>query len=501
MADVFISYKREEITWAARVAQALSEEGFSAFYDLDDEGIHAGEEWDKRLEQELAAAKCCVVLWSPNSVQSANVRSEARRANTRGILVPAKIRACEAPIGLDALQEADLSQWRGDRADPQWRFLVDRGVARKVGRAGRPPQPPPPPPEPGLGQRQAEEPAKPGIVAWMRGYGRFLAPAGVLLVVLLLIWRPWIPEAAVEEAAPAEAAALDPAGPAALDARTTPASTSAPLVSNPSSLPDFALFRDCTDCPEMVVIPAGGFLMGSPANEAGREENEDDTSGPGGRQVNVSVPRFAISRFEVTKADYAAFVGATGRADPKVAGDTYCIWRSPRFAQSDRDPVACVNTTDAADYAAWLSRRSGGLYRLPSEAEWEYAARGGVTGAYPWGPNASHDFANYGKDACCGGLAVGRDQWVYTAPVGSFPANPFGLFDMHGNVWEWVEDCYRDNLSGQTAAAYTTSGCSLRVDRGGSWFNDPADLRSANRSGDTPANRYDNVGFRIARTL
>jgi MFS family permease len=148
MADVFISYKREEIAWAARVGQALSEEGFSAFYDLDEDGIHAGEEWDKRLEKELADAKCCVVLWSSASTQSPNVRSEARRANDRGILVPAKINACQAPLGLDALQDADLRQWRGDRTDPQWRFLVDRGIARKVGRAGRPLKNAPRPPEP-----------------------------------------------------------------------------------------------------------------------------------------------------------------------------------------------------------------------------------------------------------------------------------------------------------------------------------------------------------------
>jgi hypothetical protein len=190
MADVFISYKREEIAWAGRVAQALSEEGFSAFYDLDDNGIHAGEEWDKRLEQELAVAKCCVVLWSGASTESPNVRSEARRANSRGILVPARISVCQAPLGLDALQEADLCQWRGDRSDPQWRFLVDRGVARKLGRPGRPPHlaatptPPPPPAKPLLTAEIV--PPTPKLQRWVTAAG-----AAGLALAAVFVWAPW----------------------------------------------------------------------------------------------------------------------------------------------------------------------------------------------------------------------------------------------------------------------------------------------------------------------
>ncbi|MFZ4120957.1 MAG: toll/interleukin-1 receptor domain-containing protein [Caulobacterales bacterium] len=144
MADVFISYKREELARAAQVARALEDEGYSTFYDVGDGGIHAGETWDKRLERELNSAKCCVVLWSSASTHSDNVRSEARRAKARGVLVPAFIEACEAPIGLDTVQSADLKAWRGSRTDPQWRFLVDRGVAVIVGRAAKGVAPPPP---------------------------------------------------------------------------------------------------------------------------------------------------------------------------------------------------------------------------------------------------------------------------------------------------------------------------------------------------------------------
>ena len=353
---------------------------------------------------------------------------------------------------------------------------------------------------PGLGQKQEEEPPTQGFEAWMRRYQRFLAPAGiagVLLVGLLLIWRPWIPEwqrgkgegptAAVEEAAPAEAAPAE----AALDARNTPATTRAPVMSNPASLPDFALFRDCTDCPEMVVIPAGDFQMGSPANEPGRYEDEDDTSGPGGRQVNVSVPRFAISRFETTWAEWAACVraGACQQGPVDQSGGDQGWGR-------ERRPVINVDWNDAGIFAGWVNRQiatsAPGPYRLPSEAEWEYAARGGMSTRWSFGDAESQ----LGTYAWFSGNSGERTQ-----PVGGKAPNPFGLFDMHGNVREWAGDCYRDNLSGQRAAAYTTSGCSNRVARGGSWFSNPAVLRSANRSWGSPSVRSYDLGFRVARTL
>lgn len=143
MAEVFISYKREEIASARLVAQALAEEGYSSFFDAHEEqGIEIGETWDHRLERELAAASAVVVLWSALSVKSDNVRDEARRAAARGCLVPARIGSCEAPLGLGTIQTADLSNWTGDRNDPRWRLLVDRGVARLTGRRANAPASP-----------------------------------------------------------------------------------------------------------------------------------------------------------------------------------------------------------------------------------------------------------------------------------------------------------------------------------------------------------------------
>ena len=176
-----------------------------------------------------------------------------------------------------------------------------------------------------------------------------------------------------------------------------------------------------------------------------------------------------------------------------------------------RHPLINVSWDQAKAYVAWLSRMTGKPYRLLTEAEWEYAARG-VTSAdaphppYPWGDKASHEYANYGTDQCCQGKTEGRDKWLYTAPVGQFPANAFGLYDMHGNVLEWVEDPWHDDYRGSPpptdGSVWMEGGdVSRRVVRGGSWNNDPGDLRSAVRNWNTAGSRSNNLGFRVARTL
>ena len=232
-------------------------------------------------------------------------------------------------------------------------------------------------------------------------------------------------------------------------------------------------FRDCAECPEMMVIPAGSFMMGSPASEAGRRSDE----GPQ-RQVTVRAP-LAVGRFEVTFAEWDACVAAGGCSHrPSDQG----------WGRVNR-PVINVSWDDAQEYVRWLSQRSGRSYRLLTEAEWEYAARAGTT--TPWHTGGS----------------IGPSQavfaWSRTEPVGSRPANRFGLHDMHGNVWEWVHDCSRDNYAGaplDASQAVTTGGCATRVLRGGSWCDSPRILRSAYRYGFTYECRSFNYGIRVART-
>jgi formylglycine-generating enzyme required for sulfatase activity len=199
----------------------------------------------------------------------------------------------------------------------------------------------------------------------------------------------------------------------------------------------------------------------------------------------------------------------TGSAYKKAEGRN---WRSPGFKQADSHPAVCVSWEDAAAYAEWLSRETGAAYRLPSEAEWEYAARAGTGTRYFWGNDAR------GGDACTYANGAGqelskrlkgqpilpcRDRYQFTAPAGSLKASPFGLLDAIGNAAEWTEDCYHDSYAGAPSdgSAWTAGNCQLRVFRGGGWGDGPSYLRSALRSYIDPDVGIDGVGFRLARTL
>ena len=263
-------------------------------------------------------------------------------------------------------------------------------------------------------------------------------------------------------------------------------------------------FQECDACPRAVVVPAGRFQLGSLAEERERGADESPL-----REI-VFLRAFAVGKYEVTVDQFEAFVRESGH----TVGQQCTVWtgkletisgsfRAPGFAQAGNHPAVCVSWNDAKAYVAWLSRKTGKRYRLLSEAEWEYSARAGTRTRFWWGDEASRTYANYGTDACCNGLSLGADRWFYTAPVGQFPANAFGLHDFHGNAWEWTEDCYNGTYDGIQAdgAARLTGDCTNRVDRGGSWANTPSDLRSARRARLGVDHRGNYLGFRIARTL
>ena len=231
----------------------------------------------------------------------------------------------------------------------------------------------------------------------------------------------------------------------------------------------------------MVVVPAGSYRMGSPSHEEGRSDRE----GPVHR-VTIAQP-FAVGVYEVTFAEWEAC---------ESGGGCRGYWPDDEGWGHGRRPVINVSWQDVQTYVEWLSDQTGQAYRLLSEAEWEYVARAGTTTKYWWGDEIGRNRAN------CDGCG---SQWddKQTAPVGSFRPNGFGLYDVHGNVWEWVQDCWNGDYTGapRDGGAWTTGDCSGRVLRGGSWFSFPILLRSADRLRYSSDYRYLIIGFRIARSL
>jgi formylglycine-generating enzyme required for sulfatase activity len=281
-------------------------------------------------------------------------------------------------------------------------------------------------------------------------------------------------------------------------------------------------FRDCSDgCPEMVVAPQGRFTMGAPAGE--EETLPEQWRGRSAPQHLVTIRyRFAIGKFDVTRDEYAQFVAETNRPDSdscitiNASGTAFITingnWRSPGFLQTGKDPAVCVSWDDAQAYVAWLNAKTGHVYRLPTEAEWEYAARAGTTTAR-YGSDNPMELCRYTNvgDLDYGELHPGdsgvnracRDGYAFTSPAGRFPPNQFGLYDMLGNVMDWTEDCWNANYSGAPAdgTAWLSGNCGLRIVRGGSWDMDLSGVRSANRRGPPTSTRNTSLGFRVARTL
>lgn len=285
---------------------------------------------------------------------------------------------------------------------------------------------------------------------------------------------PWTRDGLVEEFYFAGPPSRDRAPPGALSPRTGPPAPGTRL-------------RDCTVCPELVVVPKGKALIGSPVGEPTRRANEGRPS-----MVEVPVP-FAIGTHEVSFAEWTACADAGGcKHVPPDNG----------WGRGDQ-PVINVSWDDAQAYLAWLARETGRAYRLPSEAEWEYSARAGTTTPFFVGAALTPADANFDGRYRLDGSEVMNPAPAHfrrrPLPVTQFAANAFGLKNVHGNVWEWVADCYR--RPGETRATETPSPCRYRVLRGGSWYDEPARLRSAYRHSLRPATRIATVGFRVARDL
>jgi formylglycine-generating enzyme required for sulfatase activity len=285
---------------------------------------------------------------------------------------------------------------------------------------------------------------------------------------------------------------------------------------------DPTIFRDCADCPEMKIVPAGSFVMGAPESLVDEVKWSTDIE----RQrltwetprVNVTIAKpFALGVFEVTRDQFEAFVKATGRTiEPGCTlwkGDWIRskdqTWAANDLEQRGDHPVVCIDWVDAKAYADWLTQKTGRVYDLPSNAQWEYAYRAGTATPYFWGtdPEGICAFGNV-ADATLSAKHAGResfacrDGFLYTAPVGMKKPNPWGLYDMTGNVWEWIADCWTtDNRVTPPDGSPTQAGdCAQAPLRGGAYGTGPKFTRSSSRGGPDPRSgaRQGWIGFRVA---
>jgi formylglycine-generating enzyme required for sulfatase activity len=545
MSAIFVSYRRQAALVHARaVFERLSREFGPDQVFIDLEGIDVGVDFVELIEQQLRGCRVLLALIDPEWATAADskgrrrlelpndyVRIEVATALRRRIrVVPILIDGAEMPEeealpdDLKGLARRNALELDFKRFDAEVRRLV--AAIRRIlqspdpGPGGPTPTPaaggaptevafkdpsevtaeappqgpsPAPAPTPPMSARMpAAAPAPPqspaetaprGPSAGRRRWFAWAAAAGGIAVVAALIFtrdRPApVPTPAVSQA-PLPASAPSSAVAVALPAATAPAPAPASPGTKPAESGKPRVFRDCPDCPELVGIPAGTFLMGSPDSEPSRDTDE-------GPQRRVSIGRFAIGKTEVTQGQWRALMGS----NPSF------------FTQCGDDcPVERVSWNDAQDYLRRLSERTGRKYTLPSEAQWEYAARAGTTTPFHTGPTITTEQANFdGRSA-----NIGSAKGIYrrtTVKVGSFAPNGFGLHDVHGNVWEWVQDCYDTQAySGKApgnGSAYEVAGCPARVLRGGAWGGSGRDLRVANRSDNPPDDRYNYVGFRVCR--
>jgi formylglycine-generating enzyme required for sulfatase activity len=506
-AKVFISYSRRDMEFANRLEAALKARGFEPLIDRTD--IYAFEEWWKRIQALIGQADTIGFVLSPDAVRPGTVALKeiefAALLNKR--FAPIVFRPVEdksvpeelAKLNFIFFDDASQFEQSADKlaealnTDIVWiRQHTEYGEAeRRWATAGR---------SSGLllhsptldvaehwlisRPRGAPEPTKEiqAFVAASRKAARtaqrlrrfVTVSIFTLLVGIILGLIGVINEAYVKEQwswytimRPYRVANFDP----------YVLSANAERALKPGQS-----FRECAkDCPEMVAVPTGEFTIGSPTTEEGRDNQE----GPQ-HKVMIVAP-FAVSKFDVTFADWDACVSVGG-----------CPLVSDSGFGGGTRPVINVNWDDAQQYVAWFSKMTGRPYRLLTEAEWEYAARAGSTTTYYWGDKIGKGNANC---ADCG------SQWDnrQTSPVGSFKPNAFGLYDMAGNVWQWVQDCYHVNYEGAptNGSAWTSGDCfgSYRSGRGGSWGNLPQLLRSAARGRADSRSRHFGIGFRLGRTI
>ncbi|MEM7252863.1 MAG: SUMF1/EgtB/PvdO family nonheme iron enzyme [Pseudomonadota bacterium] len=480
MNDVFISYAREDKARVQGLAERLAEHGWSVFWDHT---IPAGQTWRARISEALSQVQVVVVVWTAASVESQFVLEEAAVGRRRGVLLPVLFEPVAPPFGFAEIQSLDLSRWNGERDHPTFQRLcrrvnaeLERERPQAMSGEGQAPR---------LGPHRAPNPmvSRRPMVGWLAAVVFAMIAGGALVYSAYERNRMRTQSAEAVSAVTKELNAVRAAYEALQGeqarAQSTLASTSRKLsaANDAKDKLEQILARLRADralpeprVPEVVLIPAGRFSMG-------------DSITPGARTQTIEIPEsFSIMVHEVTFEAYDLFALWTQRRLPNDEG-----WG--RRAR----PVINVSWRDANAYAAWLSERTGDRYQLPSEAQWEFAARAGATTRYWWGNDPGEARANC---ADCGASLGGE-----TSEVGQFRANRYGLFDVHGNVAEWVQDCFRrGGKAPSDGRAFEDDQCATRVIRDGAFHQSAQRMIASARTGLAEHGRSRGLGFRLVKS-
>ncbi len=450
MSDIFISYARENRPQAERIAEALARD-WSVWWDPI---IPAGQIFRKVIREEIDKARCMVVLWSSTSVESAWVLDEASLGKRRGILVPVRIEAVEPPLGFGEVHTADLTGWNGDTSAQDFRRLCQDLTALLGPGSGLEPQKAPAQPMRSfVAESRQAAPKLPGR-RWVLGLAVLAALVAASLVYKLSVRGGAVPATSEH--------------PARVD-RTQPATVAHRQPGAHTTLKDGLSY---------VWIAPGEFMMGAlPGDsDAGPEEKP---------RHRVRITRgFWLGETAVTVAAYKRFVKEQTKGKMPDAPSFNRGWTN------EHHPVVMVTWDEAQAYCAWAGGTGG---RLPTEAQWEYAARGGKSGLkYPWGNEITSENANYHGS-----------KWEGTSPVRFYPPNAWGLYDMAGNIWEWMADWYDEDYYAAQPPGKPVDDpqgpdrrTGDRVLRGGSFVRGPIDLRASGRGKRTPVAMDHSVGFR-----
>jgi formylglycine-generating enzyme required for sulfatase activity len=500
MADVFISYSKTRAVEAEELASELGDLGYDVWWDTS---LLPTGSFGAEIDRQLDAAKAVIVVWSPESVRSKWVRSEAAHGDRQEKLVNTHTTELDPsrqiPKPFDQIHSVAIHNIRA---------IVGALDALQVARSGGRPMPASGAQPTSVADADDRLFAEVQKADTAQAYAYYLdeLPEGRHALVARFRLKALGPAPAAPQ--PGSSAGRQREGRIKVEGKIVHGAADGWFKAGAGKS---EWFKDVDIGPEMVVVPAGSFTMGSPETEPERESWRAGTESPQ-RTVTIARP-FAVGRHAVTRGQFAAFVNKTAH---KMEGGAYvwtgskwehdpkASWRAPGFAQDDGHPVVCVNWNDAKAYAAWLSNEAGQDYRLATEAEWEYCCRAGRTTPFWWGSSINPTQANYNGNYVYKGGGNKGEYRQRTVPVDSFEANPWGLYQVHGNVMEWCEDVWHDTYKGAPTdgTGWLEGGDqSLRVLRGGSWYYYPFILRSACRGRYPSVVRYSGIGFRLSRTL